>query len=143
MTRWTEEQMTAFHKLKNEMHAASHAVSTVDARPKYRNKKTMVDGKKFDSKLEARRYCQLIRLQECGIISNLKCQVRYPLEINGQLICHYVADFSYRDIDQKEIVEDAKGVRTRDYIIKKKLMLAIHGIRVKEFRKERGGAGKS
>lgn len=45
----------------------------------------------------------------------------------------YVADFVYTIAETGEnVVEDSKGVRTKDYIIKRKLMLAVHGIRIKE-----------
>jgi dsDNA-specific endonuclease/ATPase MutS2 len=96
------------------------------------------NGEAFDSAKEARRYGELVLLERAGQISDLKRQVRFELiptqYENGKCVeraVHYVADFVYKD-NYKEIVEDAKGFRTKDYIIKRKLMLFIHGIRIKE-----------
>jgi len=99
---------------------------------KYKSVRTEVDGIVFDSKREAARYSELCTLVRAGIISDLKLQQTYPLAINGMLVCTYRADFTYRDQQGRLIVEDVKGVRTRDYIIKAKLMEAIHGVRVLE-----------
>lgn len=95
----------------------------------------------YDSKKEYRRAKELELLQEKGIISGLEEQVRYQLvpsqkgedgKVIERAVC-YVADFRYLRIhDNKLIVEDTKGVRTKDYIIKRKLMLHMHGIRIKE-----------
>lgn len=95
---------------------------------KYRNIPTEVDGIKFASKREAVRYSQLKLLERAGEISELKLQPRYPLTVNGLHVCTYVGDFEYRDHNTVQIVtEDAKGVRTRDFINKAKLFHAIHG----------------
>lgn len=121
---------------------------------KYNNKKIEVDGMTFDSKKEANRYKELSLLQKAGEISGLQTQVRYVLipsqrEVSdevytrgenkgkykpGKLLereCTYVADFVYYK-DGKVIVEDTKGFRTKEYIIKRKLMLYVHHIRIKE-----------
>lgn len=137
MLRWTEEQLSAFREVqRNAIEAKKARKAEEPARAKYRNKKTEIGGKKFDSKLEAGRFVSLKRLQEANVISGLQCQVPFSLEVNGILICKYVADFMYSDIDGRRVVEDAKGVRTRDYILKKKLMKAVHGIDIVEFRRE-------
>ncbi len=99
---------------------------------KYHNVLTEVDGVVFHSKREAARYAELKMLVRSGIISNLELQKRFQLTVNGVKICAYVCDFSYIDQSGREVVEDVKGVRTRDYSIKAKLMLAIHAIRVIE-----------
>lgn len=103
---------------------------------KYGNIKTRSpDGKLFDSKKEARRYCELRLLERAGEISNLRCQVAYKLipSQKGERECKYIADFVYREKGcDFDIVEDCKGKRTRDYIIKRKLMLWVHGIKIKE-----------
>lgn len=138
MLRWSDEQLAAYQAIRKAV--ANNAPIEPPARAKYRNKKTTINGKTFDSKLEASRYVQLVRLQEGGVISNLKCQVRFALEINNNLICHYIADFTYRDAEFNEVVEDAKGVRTKDYVLKKKLMRAIHGIDIQEYRREKRAA---
>lgn len=118
-------------------------------KPKYSNKKCSYDGMTFDSKRERDRYCELRLLQKAGLISDLRCQVPFRLipeqrgpdtlgprggRRRGRLIekaVDYVADFVYAK-DGQTVVEDTKGVRTKDYIIKRKLMLWLHGIRVQE-----------
>ena len=106
--------------------------------PKYRNRAVTLNGDKFDSHKEARRYGELVLLERAGHISDLKRRVRFELipsqYVDGKCVeraVHYVADFVYWK-DGIKIVEDTKGVRTKDYIIKRKLMLYIHGIRIKE-----------
>lgn len=98
---------------------------------KYRAIKTNVDGVVFDSRGEAGRYEQLKLLQRAGHISNLKLQPKFELMVNGILICRYVADFSYVE-NGKEVVEDFKGFKTPAYNLKKRLMLAIFGIKIFE-----------
>lgn len=95
---------------------------------KYRNVPTIVDGIKFASKREAVRYSQLKLLERAGEISELRLQPRYPLTVNGLHVCTYVGDFEYRDAGTELLVtEDAKGVRTRDFINKSKLFHALYG----------------
>lgn len=118
---------------------------------KYGAKKIEVDGLIFDSKKEANRWRELQLLQRAGEISKLERQCRFlliptqrePDKIGarggvhkGRTIEHavyYVADFSYIDNRTgKQVVEDTKGVKTKDYVIKRKLMLYLHGIRIME-----------
>ena len=105
---------------------------------KYRNKKTVVNGISFDSRKEAKRYQELLLLEKAGAITDLQMQVKYVLipsqRINGRVVereCAYKADFVYLE-NGETIVEDTKGFRTKDYIIKRKLMLHVHGIKIKE-----------
>lgn len=117
---------------------------------KYHSKKVMYNGEVFDSKKEWRRYCDLLIMQRAGEISDLKRQVEFELiptqrepDIIGtrggikkkgkviELKCSYIADFTYMQ-DGKLVVEDTKGMKTRDYIIKRKLMLYLKGIQIKE-----------
>ena len=124
---------------------------------KYGNKKVVYDGIEFDSRREMYRYMDLKLLERCGAIKDLRRQVIYELlpvqrekstkvykkgrkkgqPIEGKIIekaVTYIADFVYIDTTTgKEVVEDAKGMRTRDYIIKRKLMLYIHGIKIREW----------
>lgn len=94
----------------------------------------------YASRKEHRRANELKLLQKAGIISNLREQVRYELipaqyDKQGKLIeraCSYVADFVYTDKYGETIVEDAKGVRTAVYRIKRKLMLHVHGVKIIE-----------
>ena len=100
-------------------------------RQKYGNKKTELDGIKFDSQREAVRYGALKLLVTAGLITDLRLQVPYQITINSVKVCKYVADFVY--IDQgKEVVEDVKGVKTPVYNLKKKLMLACFGVCISE-----------
>lgn len=125
---------------------------------KYNNRKIIVDGITFDSKKEAGRYKELKTLERAGIIHDLKRQVKYVLipaqyertssvyvkgnnkgkPKKGRLIereCAYYADFVYLQ-DGNTIVEDVKGYRDGQaynlFVIKRKLMLYVHGIAVKE-----------
>lgn len=101
--------------------------------PKYHNSKTVIDGIRFDSKKEAKRYLELKILEKAGAIKDLRRQVPYVL-INksryGRAI-KYVADFVYYE-DDKLVVEDVKGVRTPVYKLKKRLMAERFEIEVKE-----------
>lgn len=106
---------------------------------KYHSRKVTVDGIAFDSHREAKRYRELYLLQRAGLISDLRTQVKYTLipaqkKPSGgtERACTYTADFVYRNKSGKEIVEDAKGVRTQQYIVRRKLMLFVHGIEVQE-----------
>lgn len=117
---------------------------------KYHAKKVVIDGITFDSKKEGKRYKQLVEMQEKGEISNLQRQVKYLLipaqrEPNtigprggikkGKLLereCSYIADFVYDTPDGTRVIEDTKGMRTTEYIIKRKLMLYVHKIKIKE-----------
>jgi hypothetical protein len=101
---------------------------------KYRNEKTAVDGLKFDSKAEADRWGQLVAMQQARAITHLRRQVAYPIDVNGLRICKYVADFVYQEAGQT-VVEDVKGKATPVYALKKKLMLAVYGIAIREVRK--------
>jgi hypothetical protein len=105
---------------------------------KYHAKKTELDGITFDSKKEANRYAELKLLERSGAIHNLQRQVRYELipaqKKNGKTVeraCHYIADFVYEE-NGKTVVEDVKGYRTKEYVLKRKLMLQVHGIEVRE-----------
>ena len=101
---------------------------------KYGNIKTVTsDGIKHDSIKEANRWCELLLLQRAGIIKDLKRQVKFELipKQEGERAVFYVADFTYTE-SGKKVVEDVKGCRTEVYKLKKKLMLYIHGIRIKE-----------
>ena len=101
---------------------------------KYHAKKVTVNGITFDSKREADRWAELQILQRAGAISQLKRQVRFDLvpTQQGERGVSYYADFTYLTKSGDFVVEDAKGYKTPEYIIKRKLMLWIHKIRIKE-----------
>lgn len=123
----------------NQIKRLVHQRDNKPKQPKYGNQKVMIDGEKVaDSKHEFRRLNDLIALQRAGQIKDLQTQVRYKL-IPAQKICgvkvrgtDYVADFVYWTSEGQFICEDAKGHKTADYIIKRKLMKMIHDIDVVE-----------
>lgn len=122
---------------------------------KYNATKITADGHTFDSKHEYQRYCELKLLERAGTITDLQMQVKFVLipsqyepdtvkvlksgkekVVKGKLIereCSYIADFVYQ-YNGKTVVEDAKSpiTRTKEYIIKRKLMLERHNIRIQE-----------
>lgn len=119
---------------------------------KYHSVKCTVDGIKFDSRREARRYKELSLMERAGAISELRRQVKFVLVPaqyetierygeNGKRLkdthklaereISYVADFVYIE-GNSTVIEDSKGVKTKEYILKRKLMLYILGIKVKE-----------
>jgi hypothetical protein len=98
---------------------------------KFNNIVNYYDGKKFDSKKECERYKEL---KHEGV-KDLKCQKKYEIVVNDVKICNYIADFVYTDHKGKTVVEDVKSPMTRKlpvYRLKKKLMLAVYGIEIKE-----------
>lgn len=111
---------------------------------KYRSKKITVDGITYDSKKEYRRHAELLLLEKSGAISDLKRQVRFELipsqhDRSSKKVIErpltYVADFVYTE-NGKTVVEDVKGFKRSTayavFAIKRKLMLYVHGIRVRE-----------
>ena len=120
-------------------------------RNKYHNQKTKTsDGIEHASLKEANRWVELNLLQKAGKITDLKRQVKYILipaqyersdkldkygvPKRGELLereCSYIADFVYRE-NGRVIVEDTKGLKTKEYIIKRKILLAHYGIRIRE-----------
>ena len=128
-----------------------------NCRSKYHAKKVTCNGIVFDSGKEANRYANLLMLERAGAISELKLQKRYELipaqyetyeryGKNGKRLKDgrrcveksvvFVADFAYIDIDGNRVVEDVKGYKNSTaydvFVIKRKLMLLVHGIRVRE-----------
>ena len=123
--------------------------------PKYGNKKVTLEGQTFDSKRECLRWQELKLMERAGKIWDLRRQVRFELipeqrladtlgpkggRRRGKLLekaVFYVADFVYYEGGKPSeggrlVVEDAKGHRTREYIIKRKIMLARYGIQIRE-----------
>lgn len=119
---------------------------------KYHSKKVTINGITYDSKKEAKRHSELLLLEKAGAITELERQVKFVLlpahyetyercGKNGKRLADghkcveravfYVADFVYKQ-DGKTIVEDVKGIRTKDYILKRKMLLHFHGIKIKE-----------
>lgn len=102
---------------------------------KHHAKKTKLDGYTFDSLSESYRYAKLKLAENSGEIGGLRVHPRFPIVVNSQRICYYIADFSYVDKDGSDVVEDTKSEWTRTlpvYRLKKKLMLAVYGIDIVE-----------
>lgn len=107
--------------------------STQTSRSKFGNERTQVEEKTFDSKKEAKRYKELNLLLKNGKIGMLARQVEFELNAGGTHSLKYVADFVYIiQATGETIVEDVKGMRTRVYLKKKRLMKKVHGIEIKE-----------
>lgn len=105
---------------------------------KYHARKVTIDNETFDSMKEYHRWKDLQLMQRAGQISNLQRQVGYLLiptqRIDGKVVersVKYIADFVYTQ-NGMPVVEDTKGFKTKEYIIKRKLMLHEYGIRIKE-----------
>ncbi len=96
------------------------------------------EGVMHQSKFETKRCNELHLMQTGGLIRDLEAhpQPRFDLVVNDVKVCRYLADFRYFDEQLgREVVEDTKGHRTREYLLKKKLMLACLGIEVEEVRR--------
>ena len=122
---------------------------------KYGNRKIIKDGQAFDSVKEARRWFELCLLEKAGEITDLRRQVEFPLlpsqreestEVYkrgenkgkpkpGKVIekpVVYIADFVYKTKEGKTVVEDTKGFKTKEYVLKRKMMLYFHKIKIRE-----------
>ena len=118
----------------------AEALSLQDTQRKYGNEKVVINGQTFDSQAEYRRWRELCLMAQAGEIGDLQRQVRYELvpvqrDEDGNVLeraCFYVADFVYTDADGRTVVEDVKGFRTKEYLIRRKLMLFRYGIRIQE-----------
>lgn len=108
---------------------------------KYGNKRTFVGTELFDSQHEADRWIELTLMEKAGEISDLRRQVPFILipeirnKSTGKVVSRatkYIADFVYTDRNGKTVVEDAKGMQTEVYRLKKKLMLWRYGIVIRE-----------
>ena len=97
----------------------------IRARHKFNAKAVTVDGHKFPSKAEARRYGELKMLERADAIRNLELQPAFDLRVEGMKVCSYVADFAYFE-QSKRVIEDVKGVRTPVYRLKIKLLKALY-----------------
>ena len=126
------------------MREIRRALNRVEKPRKYLNRKTVVDGKTFDSQKEAARWAELKLLQRTGQIYELRRQVVFEIiptqrdEATGELVercARYIADFVYRERSTgKIVVEDVKSdaTKTPEFILKRKLMYYRFGIRIKE-----------
>ena len=103
---------------------------------KYRNQPTELDGYRFASKAEAKRYAELVLLLKAGAIRDLEVHPHYPYELNGKKIGRgYTADFAYieprirpgqRALPPMKITEDVKGTTSRDWPLRRDLFKALY-----------------
>ncbi len=106
-----------------------------------RTMRSVVGDKEFDSRSEAKRYLELLEMESKGEITNLECQVKYLLtpsmkrdDGTTERASEYICDFKY-DLEGISVVEDVKSAYTAripSYVLKRKMMLFIHGITIKE-----------
>ena len=108
---------------------------------KYGNRRIVTEDGTFDSVKEHRRWCELKLMEKAGEIVELQRQVPFVVipkqkDELGKVVereVKYIADFTYRTRkDYKLVVEDTKGMKTKEYILKRKLMLYRNGIRIQE-----------
>ena len=102
---------------------------------KYHNRQSAAsDGRIFPSAKERKRYEELLILEKIGEIASLTCQDKWTLipRQEGERAVTYTSDFQYFDRQGKLHVEDSKGCRTQQYIIRRKLMLWVHGVKIEE-----------
>lgn len=132
----TSPQYRAVKKEPERMTAAEFRARPKDKRAKYGNKHVVVDGIRFDSQAEAKRWGELRELEKQGLISHLERQPKFKFVINGQKVVSrserypngrqvsWKGDFAYFD-GHHRIVEDVKGFRTKEFILKKAFVEAI------------------
>lgn len=106
---------------------------------KYGNRTVVYQGIKFDSQRELERWLELKLLERAGEITDLQRQVKFELipsqMYDGKVVeraVNYIADFVYQEKNGNKVVEDTKGMRTKEYILKRKMMLYFCGIRIRE-----------
>jgi hypothetical protein len=141
--RWSEEALAAFDKRRREWESKgkvrTHRIDKPDEPElpptprvsKYGNVKAEAGGMLFASKRERSRWIDLRLQEKAGAITKLQRQVVYPIVVNDFKVCDYIADFVY-ERSGALMVEDAKGYRTEVYLLKKKLMRAVHGVEILE-----------
>ncbi len=102
---------------------------------KYKSRACIVDGIRFPSQKQGRRYQDLKLLESQSLIRSLRLEVPYVLKVNGVKVCKYVADFVFEEYAHgvwTVVVEDCKGFLTPVYRLKKKLLKAVLGIEIRE-----------
>lgn len=134
MKGWDEKAV-----VRASLHQKSAVQKTSLKKSKYNNKKVVVDGKKFDSIKESKRFTDvLFPAFKCGEITELECQPKYDMIVNGVKICErgYKPDFRYKNKKGELVVEDVKGYKKeaayKIFKMKKQLMKAIYNIDVVE-----------
>ena len=143
MSQWTEAdvQRILASRERGAARLEARAVGTtgieIGAKPsKYRNIKTQVDGITFDSRKEANYYADLKLREQAGEIRDLRLQVPFALYTLDETrpgrvqlkVCDYVADFVFHDANDVRHIVDAKGKRTREFMLKAKWLELQSGV---------------
>lgn len=123
MSRLLRANPRTVTRIKSEDYRRLHAA--IKKPNKYRAKRQKVDGVSFASQHEAKVYSELKVREKLGEITGLRLQPKYPMVVNGRDICIYFGDFEFNE-SGLPVCMDAKGVRTKDYRIKRKLFLALY-----------------
>ena len=134
VARWTLEQLNPAMRKQAERQLGLRPPDQAPERAsKYNAVRTELDGRTFASKSEAGRWLELRAEEMAGLISDLRCQVRFGLTVKGEKICDYDADFVYARAG-KRVVEDVKGYNKgavfQLFTVKQRLMRLCHGIDV-------------
>lgn len=99
---------------------------------KFGAQKTVFNNHTFDSKKEAHRAWELECMKKAGEVKKIEYQPKYEIVVNGQRVANYFADFRVTYSNGRVEVEDTKGYKTPVYKLKKKLVEAIHNIKIVE-----------
>lgn len=137
---WTEKDIENYYKNRGKTYTntASNKLVTTNKKSKYGARKVEINGIKFDSKRESERYTVLKYLESIGNITDLQLQVKFELQpkyiMDGKTIraITYIADFVYKDKNGNTVVEDSKGYRTKEYLLKKKMFEYKYNLKIKE-----------
>ena len=135
MTRWSEANLVKLQGRTVGQNGSKQSVPITSRVTKYGNRPPMVDGFRFDSIAEAKRYKELKLMELAGEIRDLVLQPKFIFEYRGVRIGSYKGDFKYLLIHSPvPIVEDCKSepTKTQAYRLRKRMMLAFHGIELRE-----------
>lgn len=117
----------------NQNKASAANVGRSRGYSKYKAIPVEIDGIRFASQAEGRRYVELKQLEAAGIIRGLQLQAPFPFAIGDDLMFVYVCDFFYEDVETGlKVIEDVKGVRTPVFRLKKKIIEKYYGIKITE-----------
>ena len=115
----------------------------VSKRNKYNAKGRHIGALWFPSRAEADRYEQLLEMVAAGTIANLETQPEFRCDVNGKHVCTYRADFRYRikpgQLGSRLVVEDVKGMVTKEYAVKRALVHALHPVEIIELKVPKRG----
>lgn len=137
--RMADEETARVRAKYAELPIASPAKPQAARRAKFNNRKVTTDDGTFDSTKEYRRWQELQLRQSAGEITELRHHVRFAAVVEGEHICDYEADFTYRE-GAAVIVEDVKPkdakfrktLAYRHFRLKQKLVQAIHKFQIRE-----------